>query len=518
MRFRSHPVPKIGCLVGLVLLSAAAMPPESNPLYQIGCADLATTKWSGFRIDSAEMRPAAGANPAHCRVQGTIDTEIHFELLLPLEDAWNGRYVMGGGGGFVGSVQNSAQSNLAGTQTALALGYATSGTDTGHQGGGVDASWALDRPDREINFGHRAVHLTAEVSKTIIRLHYGRDIDYNYFIGCSRGGGQAMVESQRYPDDFDGIVAGAPAYNWTAIGAMGIQTAQAIYPNPQDPSDRSLNPEVLQLLQRSVLEACDDLDGLTDGILNDPRDCRFRTEDLPRCRAGEGGGDCVTARQLAAIRVVYRGPMVDGRVVYPGYPFGGEGEPAGWGQWLGGGQGLPGMPSLHFGFGTGIYKYIVFDDPDWSYATYDFADWAEDTRRAAKILNATDTDLTPFKVSDGKIIFFNGWSDPALSALGTIQYYEGVEDGDPQADEYARLFLLPGVLHCGGGPGPDQVEWLETIRKWVEEDQAPTRITATKRARDGSVEMARPLCASPPEARYDGRGDPKRAESFACSE
>jgi feruloyl esterase len=515
--FRSHPVPKVASLIGVVILTAAATPPESTPLYQIACVDLATTKWSGFRVDSAEPQAATGANPAHCRVRGTIDTEIHFELLLPLEDAWNGRYVMGGGGGFVGSVQNSAQSNLAGTQTALALGYATSGTDTGHQAGGVDASWALDRPDREINFGHRAVHLTAEVSKTIVRLHYGRDIDYNYFIGCSRGGGQAMVESQRYPDDFDGIVAGAPAYNWTAIGAMGIQTAQAIYPNPQDPSDRSLDPAVLQLLSRSVLEACDDLDGLKDGILNDPRGCGFRTEDLPRCRSGEGGGDCVTPRQLAAIRVIYRGPVVDGRVVYPGYPFGGEAEQAGWATWLGGGQGLPGMPSLHFGFGTGIYKYFVFDDPDWNYASYDFADWELDTRRAAKILNATDTDLTAFEVSGGKIIFFNGWEDPAISALGTIRYYDDLRAGDAEADEYARLFLMPGVLHCGGGPGPDQADWLEAIRKWVEEDQAPTRITATKRGRDGSVEMTRPLCAYPLEARYDGRGDPKREESFSCS-
>lgn len=515
MRFRSHPAPKIACLFGVVLLSAAALPPESAPLYQIGCSDLAAATWSGFRVDAAEMLPASGANPAHCRVRGTIDTEIRFELLLPLEADWNGRYVMGGGGGFVGSVQNMAMGLPTGN--ALSLGYATSGTDTGHQGGGVDASWALDRPDRLINFGHRAVHLTAEVSKTIIRLHYGRDIDYNYFIGCSRGGGQAMVEAQRYPDDFDGIVAGAPAYHWTAIGAMGVQVSQAIYPNPRDFTDRQLSPEALQLLQRSVLEACDELDGLNDGVLNDPRDCRFRPEDLPRCRTGAPGADCVTAAQLAAIRVIYRGPMVDGRVIYPGYPFGGEAEAGGWAQWLGGGQGVPGLPSLHYGFGTGIYKYFVFNDSDWDYSSYDFSNWEQDTRGAAKILNATDTDMTAFKVAGGKMIFFTGWSDAALSAYGTIQYYEDVQEGDPDADDYARLFLMPGVLHCGGGPGPDVVDWLEAIRRWVEEDQAPTRLTATKRGAGGAVEMARPLCAYPLRARYDGRGDPRREESFSCA-
>jgi len=516
MRFRSHPVPKLVGLIAVVLLGAGAAPPESRPLYQIACADLATVKWGGFRIDASELLAATAADPAHCRVRGTIDTEIHFELLLPLERDWNQRFVMGGGGGFVGSVQNGAMGPLSGSESPLGLGYATSGTDTGHQGGGVDASWALDRPDREVNFGHRAVHLTAEVSKTIIRLHYGQDIDYNYFVGCSRGGGQAMMESQRYPDDFDGIVAGAPAYDWTAIGAMGVQTAQAIYPNPRDPSDRTLTPEVLRLLSDAVLEACDDLDGVTDGILNDPRGCDFRPEDLPRCTAG-GGGACVSASALQAIRLIYRGPMVGGRVIYPGYPSGGEAESSGWGLWIGGGSGAgPGLPSLHFGFGTQIYKYFVFDDAEWDYSAYDFSTWASDTRAAAKILNATDTDLTAFDVSGGKLILWNGWSDPAITALGTIRYYEGLREGDPDADEYARLFLLPGVLHCGGGPGPDQVEWLETIRKWVEEGEAPARLTATKRAADGIVEIQRPLCAYPQVARYDG-GDPRREESFSCA-
>lgn len=518
MLFRSRPLLKLACLVSVVLLSAAAVPPRSTPLYQIACSGLADAPWAGFRIDSSELVDGDGTNPHHCRVRGTIDSEIHFELLLPLEDQWNGRFVMGGGGGFVGSVENQAMSGLAGSESPLSLGYATVGTDTGHRGNAVDASWALDRPDREVNFGHRAVHVTAEAAKTVMRVHYGRDLDYSYFVGCSRGGGQGMMESQRYPDDFDGIVAGAPAYNWPAVGAMGVQIAQAVYPNPRDLSARNLDPEVLRLLASSVLEACDDQDGVEDGILNDPSACAFRTEELPLCEPGGRSAGCLTEAQLEAIRVMYRGPMIDGRVVYPGYPLGGEGDPAGWALWIGGGGGVgPGMPSLHFGFGTQMYKYIVFDDPEWDYSTYDFADWAHDTRRAAKMLNATDPDLTAFDVSGGKLILWNGWADPALSAYGTIRYYEEVLEGDPDAADYARLFLLPGVLHCTGGPGPDRVEWLELIRRWVEEGQAPSRVTATKRAEDGSVEMQRPLCAYPAVARYQS-GDPKREDSFTCTE
>lgn len=483
----------------------------------VPCSELASASWSEFVVEAAEERPASDGDPAHCAVRGTIDTEIRFELLLPLPDAWNGRFVMGGGGGFVGSVENQVlQFQLAGQGSVLAQGYATAGTDTGHQGSPIDASWALDRPDREINFGHRAVHLTAETAKTIIRIHYGRDIDFSYFLGCSRGGGQGMMESQRFPDDFDGIVSGAPAYDWPGIGAHFIQTQQAIYPN--DLSTPVVTPELRELVASSVLEACDDLDGVADGLLGDPRDCGFRPQDLPVCTEIAGGEECVTAAQLHALQVVYGGAKVDGEVVHPGFPFGGETDAGGWSQWITGGanQFGPDTPSLHYAFGTQMYKYIIFDDPDWDYSSYDFSDWATETRAAAEILNATETDLTPFKVAGGKLILWNGWSDPAISALGTIEYYEAVERDDPDADSYARLFLMPGVLHCTGGPGPDAVDWLAAIRRWVEEDEAPDRLTATKLGSDEAVELQRPVCAYPAEAVYDGSGDPDAESSFEC--
>jgi hypothetical protein len=217
-----------------------------------------------------------------------------------------------------------------------------------------------------------------------------------------------------------------------------------------------------------------------------------------------------------------RGATSDGEQIYPGFPFGGEAAPGGWGAWIAGPIPAdprfgPGIPSLHHQLGTQMYKYLFFDDPEWEYAGYDFSTWVSDTGAGAKVLNATDTDLTPFKVAGGKLILYNGWSDAAVTALGTIRYYEAVRRGDAEAEDYARLFLMPGVLHCGGGPGPDEVEWLDIIQRWVEDGEAPERVIATKRDDDGGIEMRRPLCAYPMIARYDGTGDPKREESFTCA-
>jgi len=482
----------------------------------VGCSDLAAANWGGFTVDLAELKVANDDTPAHCLIQGTIDTEIHFELLLPVSDAWNGRFVMGGGGGFVGRVENQA---LSYAPSLLLDGFATVGTDTGHQGTSIDASWAMNREDREINFGHRAIHLTAETAKTIMRLHYGRDITYSYFIGCSRGGGQAMMESQRFPDDFDGIVAGAPAYNWTGLAAQTVQTQQAMYPDPADLSIPVVTPEVRQLLSSAILDRCDALDGLEDGILNDPRECDFQPSDLPRCPSGETAESCVTDQQVRALEAVYGGPVVNGKEITPGFPFGGEADQGGWEAWITGRANAygPGAPSLHFAFGTQIFKYLFFDDPEWDYASYDFSSWVADTQDAAGILNATDTNLTPFETAGGKLILWTGWSDAAITALGTIGYFEAVQKKHGDASSFSRLFLLPGVGHCGGGPGPDEVNWLAAIQQWVEEGEPPTQLMATKRGEDGQVEIQRPTCAYPARAVYTGVGDGTGPESFRCA-
>ena len=480
------------------------------------CTSLTGLDLIDLRITASERVPTETETPVHCRVTGVIESEINFELLLP--DDWNGRLLMGGGGGFVGSVQNQAMSlfNTVGGNP-LSRGYATVGTDTGHDGEGIEAAWALDHPERQENFGHRAVHLTAETAKSILRHYYGEPEQFSYFMGCSRGGGQAMMESQRYPDDFDGLVAAAPAYHWTGLGAQFIQTQQRNYPTA-DLSAPVITADNLRFLGNSIDAACDMLDGVDDGVLTDPRACGFQPQDLPRCDATPHSG-CVTDVQLAAIQGVYDRPTRDGEPFYFGFPFGGEHDPGGWDSWVGGADSVRqrGAPSLQYAFGTELYKYFVFGDPEWDYTAYDFSNWREDTAATAEILNATDTDLGSFRDRGGKIIFWAGWSDLALSPLGTIDYYEQLKAGDPAADDYARLYMLPGVLHCGGGAGPDQVDWLGALEAWVEDGDAPERLLAQKFDETGTATLSRPVCPYPQVPLYRGQGDPNSDTSFACA-
>ena len=481
------------------------------------CVDLAALDLIDMRIDGAESVEATDAAPAHCRVTGVIETEIRFELLLPEPDAWTGRFLMGGGGGFVGSVQNQARGLFAYGGGPLERGYATVGTDTGHEGNGIDASWALNHPERQENFGHRAVHLTAEAAKSIIGHYYDRGPDSSYFVGCSRGGGQAMMESQRYPDDFDGIVAAAPAYHWTGITAGFVQNQQAIYPTG-DVDSPVLTPDTLELLGSSILAACDDDDGVVDGAMTDPRRCGFKPADLPRCPDDTAAAGCVTAAQLAAIERVYEGPTSNGAPIYHGFNYGGENDRGGWDSWVVASETrrATGVPNAQYGFGTELFKYFVFSDPEWDYTKYDFSTWAEDTAATAAILDATSTDLSAFRDRNGKIIYWTGWSDLALAPEGTIDYYERLEAGDPSARDYARLYMLPGVLHCAGGPGPDRVDWVEAIRAWVEEDRAPERLVASKLDADGQATLTRALCPYPQVAESDGSGDVNDEQSFRC--
>ena len=322
----------------LPILAALTPMPATDPVPALTCGQLTTMSWSGFVLDEVVEVEAGERDPAHCRVRGTIDEEIHFELLLPLAETWNGRFLMGGGGGFVGSVQNAAL-EYQGPVSVLAQGFATAGTDTGHEGPVIDASWALHRPDREINFGHRAVHVTAEAAKTVIRLFYGRDIEYSYFIGCSRGGGQAMMSSQRYPDDFDGIVSGAPAYDWPGLGAFFLQTQRALYPDPTDLAVPVITDEAAAILETAILTACDGNDGLEDGFMTNPLECDIDIDAIPG----------LTDEQRAAAGVVYGGARAGDRLIYPGFPFGGETAATGWRLWITGRamQLGPAGPNLH---------------------------------------------------------------------------------------------------------------------------------------------------------------------------
>jgi hypothetical protein len=372
--------------------------------------------------DSVQNEYEAGVliSRPFCRVLGTISKEINFELLLPAE--WNGRFLMSGGGGFVGTIQN-------GYRTQIANGYATAGTDTGHKGNGVTAEWAQNNMERQINFGRLAVHRTAVVSKSIIEAFYCSAPAYSYFLGCSRGGGQAMIEAQYYPEDFDGIVAGAPAINWPAIGGKFIEISQKNYPDPANLKS-VFTSDHLKLLQELVLKQCDNLDGVMDKIIGDPRQCKFDLSKLPACPDGKSGPQCFTKEQIGVIKAVYQPLVINQKQVYPGFPLGGEAEDGAWDWWIVGTNSSMQMPSLHYMFGTNMYKYLVYGNPEWEFAKYDFKNYEKDTEFAASFLNATQTDYGEFKKRKGKLIFYHGWNDAALSAYATIDHYEAVLKSD----------------------------------------------------------------------------------------
>lgn len=467
------------------------------------CAELKDLHLPDVRILTAEVLETP---VPYCKISGVIGKEIHFEVALP--DAWNARFTMSGNGGFAGAIQTG--------HGRVREGYANAATDTGHKGAPLDASWAFGHPERQINFGHLAVHRTTVTAKEIIRQYYCEAPAYSYFVGCSRGGGQALMAAQRYPEDFDGIVAGAPAFNWPATAAEIVQNCQVLFPNDDAFEDPVITPDHLRLLQEHVLAQCDALDGIKDNILNDPRDCAFDFSQLPRCPNDQPGEDCFTPPQIEAIKTVYAGVGDGKRSIYPGFPLGGENERGGWQAWITGPDDSDlagGAPSKHFQFGTQIFQQFVFHDTTWDYRTYDFQDFFPTTRFASSFLDATSTDYSEFKQRGGKMLIYHGWNDPALSALATIEHYEAAQKVDPNLDDHVRLFLLPGVLHCGGGPGPGQADWLQYVRDWVERGQAPERIVVAKRE-GGRVTMTRPVFPYPDRAVYDGVGDSNVETSF----
>jgi feruloyl esterase len=463
----------------------------------------------------------------HCKVAGVIGPEIHFELLLP--EKWNGKFVFGGGGGFVGSVVNVAVSLYGAVQS----GYATVGTDTGHQAHSLDASWALNNMERIVNFGHQAVHRTTVTAKALIKAYYQKDIARNYFIGCSRGGGQALMEAQRYPEDFDGIVAGAPAYNWTmGMGATMTQNARAMYPDPNNLEEAVVSPKEQELIESSYLKMCDELDGIKDGILNDPRQCKFDVATL-LCK-GEKTDICLSKEQLNAVKTYYEGPKDSkGNSLYYGFPFGGETGEGGWSLWVTGGlkyledtgdfqEGMgsdfpaPKVPNAQHPFGTNFMKYLIYHDPDWTYKNYNFNTFREDAELVGETLNATNPDLSAFRTQGGKLLMFTGWSDAAISAQATIGYYDEVMAHDKTAGKDVRLFMMPGVEHCFGGPGPSYTNFLTEIDKWVETGKAPEQTATYWLDEKFRPTGSRLICAYPKVAKYDGKGDHRDVSSFSC--
>ena len=482
------------------------------------CAALSDLRLPEVTISSASEvagpEPRSPVTVPHCRVSGVIGTEIRFEVLLP--DRWNGRFVMGGAGGFAGSVDNQAA-------FAVNAGYASAATDTGHAGSGIEASWALGHRERLVNYGYLAVHRTTEIAAAIVRAYYGSAASHAYFVGCSNGGREALMEAQRFPDDYDGIVSGAPAYDFTSIAASFIRHAQVTFPDPHHLDTSTIPADALRTVANAALDACDAGDGVKDGVIGDPSRCRFPVDRVRACPGDTPQPGCLTVAERTAVAAIYAPTTgVDGEI-YPGQPPGGEADQGGWRAWITGVD--PGLfagtnrrfPSLQFAFGTEFYRNIVFGEPAWDYSTYRVAGSPRDTQPVAGILNADNPDLSAFKAHGGKLLLWHGWSDPALNVRSTIAYYERVEARDRSLRDFARLFLMPGVLHCGGGAGPDQVDWLAAVVAWVEHGKAPERLVASKPGEGGAVTRSRPICPYPLRAVYGGTGSTDDEASFTCN-
>jgi hypothetical protein len=461
--------------------------------------------------------------PAFCRVMAeatpSSDSDIKIEVWLPTDD-WNGKLQSQGNGGFAGEIYYSLMA------TALHQGYATAATDTGHTGRATDASWALHHPEKVTDYGFRGIHLMTQTAKAVVKAFYGEGPQYAYFLGCSNGGRQALMEAQRFPEDYDGILAGAPANYWTHLLTTALWNAQATTVNPASYIPSSKIPTIAH----AVIDTCDARDGVSDGILNDPRQCNFDPNVL-LCKA-EDSNQCLTAPQITALRKIYRGPQDSrGREIFPGFLPGGEEGPGGWGLWI---TGNAPRQSLLFFFGNGYFSNIVYDKADWDYKTADLDQaLAAADQKTAAILNATDANLKPFQSHGGKLILYHGWNDAAISAINSINYYNkvGATMGQQTEDSFLRLYMAPGVQHCAGGPGPGgfgqvgapvstdpQKSVTVALEQWVEKGVAPSTIVASKYAGGSDkITMTRPLCPYPQAAKYKGQGDTNSAASFVCA-
>ena len=464
--------------------------------------------------------------PGFCRVvahaKPVADSDIPIEVWMPLS-GWNGKLIGLSNGGFAGQI------GYDGLGAAIARGYAAAATDTGHAGSPVDASWALGHPEKVVDFGHRAIHEMTRIAKLVVQRYAGTAPTRSYFTGCSDGGREALMEAQRYPDDYDGILAGAPANYWTGLLSLAVVDTQALTATPA-----SFIPQAkIPTIANAVLAACDKLDGVADGILNDPRQCHFDPTSI-ECKNGEDSNSCLTGPQVTTLKQIYAGLQdAKGQTIFPGYLPGAEGGEGGWGLWITGP--VPARSLMAF-FGIGYYSNMVYEKSDWTYKSFAVGDGLRAAKeKTAAALNATNPDLSAFRARGGKLILYHGWNDPAIPALNTVNYYQDVaaKMGNANTDSFARLYMVPGLQHCGGGPGTDsfgafvgspsndpQHNMLIALENWVEKGTAPSTIIASKFAagdRQGAPVMTRPLCPYPQFAQYKGTGDTNSAENFVCA-
>ena len=435
---------------------------------------------------------AFAALPAFCRVGATLkptaQSDIRMEVWLP-SAGWNGKLQVVGNGAFAGSIGYGAMA------TALAGGYAAASTDTGHTGGAANA---VANKEVLVDFVHRAIHETTAAAKRVIDGFYGNAPKLSYFNGCSTGGRQALAAAQRYPDDFDGIIAGDPAAHGLNLAFAQVWFYQATNRSPASAIPRGK----YTVLHDAVLASCDANDGLEDGVLENPMACRFDPRTLV-CKDGGDGAACLTAAQADAAARLYAGPRNTrtGTQVFPGLEYGSE---ANWSP-------SPGSYAID------LFRYVVFKNPTWDPNTLNFdGHYALTAEDEFQILDADNADLTPFLKSGGKLLMYHGWSDAGIPARASVSYYEAVRaKSGPAAAESLRLFMVPGMGHCGGGQGVSTFDMAAALDTWVTSGTPPSSIPAS-RVTAGKVTRTRPLCPYPQFAVYKGSGSIDDAANFQC--
>jgi feruloyl esterase len=479
----------------------------------------ATTILVAEEVTSGSFAPSGGSNvianlPPFCRVTGLIaptsESQIRFEVWLPLT-TWNGKFAGVGNGGWAGTISYTPLAEQ------LRRGYATASTNTGHEAApGLNmARFAFEKPEQLVDFAYRAHHQLAVQAKALTQAFYAKPPERTYFIGCSSGGYEGLMAAQRFPGDYDGILAGAPANNWTRLMAGDFDAVLAAL---QESGSR-LTLTALGLLYRGTLAACDGLDGVVDGVLEDPRRCTFDPGTLA-CQATPNSESCLAPAQVTTARRIYRG-LTDpntGEQLYPGLvagsePFWPNRDPA---------NPFP-IPLSH-------YKWLVFGDANWDWRTFEFTDPADyrahqqAEAKLAPVLNATNSDLREFRKRGGKLLQYHGWNDQLITPLNSINYYESVvaffaKQQPPgtvdDVNSFYRLFMAPGMAHCAGGTGPNAFDAQTALEQWVERGVAPDQIKAT-RSINGVVDRSRPLCVYPKTAVYLGKGDINDAANFVC--
>jgi feruloyl esterase len=499
--------------LGVAAVAIAASSAHASPcdvVRDLKIADVRIVKATAVGPDSPFVPPVPSAKPlkaSFCRVEGIIEREIGFELWLPAADAWNHRLLVGGVGGQAGSL------NYYELVRGLSRGYAAASTDTGHKA--TDRHWLLGPPDRAANYAERANHLLAAKAKAIVAQLYGEGVQHAFFVGCSGGGRQALTEVQRFPDDFDGVIAGAPGVNTPEMSARRMWEMQR-----HSEWASFMGPDQWQLIADAAVRSCDGQDGVRDGVIDDPTQCRFDLRKL-RCRQGQAR-DCLTDRQLAAAMAIYaplrdeNGKPIDNGLL-PGVRVQAVPLPEPF---------APGPPYLAVAlFGDGVHK-----DPNWDARQFRIA---SDLPAIDRVMNlhADDPDISAFVKRGGKLILYQGWADPLVAPQTTVAYYQAVQRRlGKLAAKSVRLFMAPGVEHCRGGAGPDlfggaggdapernsQHDMLSALELWVKDGVAPDEIVAVRINPKGEVSRSRPLCAYPARARYVGRGSTDQAANFTC--